>query len=105
MWKQHVTEVHNLHGIIRSTESKLNQQMKMNKELVKNFFLCNYIFYLVQIYTKSTIPRFFQNEKLIKGDLLTKELFVENAQHLETIKRLEQHCQILTESRIDSTPT
>ncbi|XP_058793217.1 blastoderm-specific protein 25D [Phymastichus coffea] len=76
MWKQHVAETNNLHCIIKSTEDKLNQQIKINKEL---------------------------NEKLMKGDLLTKELFVENSQNLETIKRLEQHCQILTESRIEST--
>ncbi|XP_014234040.1 blastoderm-specific protein 25D [Trichogramma pretiosum] len=75
MWKQHMLETADLRCIIKNTENKLNQQIKLYKE---------------------------QTEKLTKADFLAKELYVENAQLTETIKRLEQHCQILTQDKIDT---
>ncbi|KAJ8667270.1 hypothetical protein QAD02_008932 [Eretmocerus hayati] len=77
-WKQHLLEIADLKLVIQATEEKLNLQIKLNRE---------------------------QSDKLTQADFLTKELFVENAQLSETIKRLEQHCQILSQNRIEPTPT
>ncbi|OXU25716.1 hypothetical protein TSAR_014405 [Trichomalopsis sarcophagae] len=78
IYKQHLLDMSNLQFVIKATEDKLNRQIKLNQE---------------------------QKDKLTKNDFLTKELYVENAQLTETIKRLEQHCQILTQNRIETTST
>ncbi|XP_023245896.1 myosin heavy chain, skeletal muscle, adult [Copidosoma floridanum] len=76
MWKQHIMETQDLRFAIKHIEDKLKHQIKIIRD---------------------------QNNKLIKADIQTKELYVENAKLTDTIKRLEQHCQILTQSRIEST--
>lgn len=75
--KQNLCENSNLRVIIKSIESKLAEQMQDNQRLT---------------------------EKLIKVDLLASDMYKENAHLLEKNILLEQHCQVLCRSCMETLP-
>ncbi|XP_043287136.1 blastoderm-specific protein 25D isoform X2 [Venturia canescens] len=75
-WQQHCQEVEALRFALQGTKDQLKNQVCINQE---------------------------QAERLAKADLLSTDLYVQNAHLMASVKRLEQHCHILAQFGGEST--
>jgi len=85
-----------VHKLLRSSQDKLEEQIKMRNEQVS--VVLYFVYYVIKIigilFIKKSIPIdidifFFQNKQLMSADMIVKELFIENAKLISMIHSLQ----------------
>jgi len=91
IWNEHQSKIDMVHKLLRSSQDKLEEQIKMRNEQVSvaSYFL--YCFSKSNIFIKKIyIDIYFsQNKQLLSADMIVKELFIENARLMSMIHNLQ----------------